>query len=160
MKHRVGLGLTLAVCAAAEAAEPTSTALEPAAADVSIPAPAPAAKSNASRPAIAPITAKSTKKPLNLSVGDVRNYMLPNELAEALGAPDADKNTVVVEGKRELLPMKSERPVPGGLIAPFWAIAHPLQSWRIFVPDVAHAPKDEPREPADKVPPPIFRWGP
>ena len=56
--------------------------------------------------------------------------------------------------------MKSEQPVPGGIIAPFWAIAHPLRSWRIFVPDIAHAPKDEPREPADKVPPPIFRWGP
>jgi hypothetical protein len=128
MKHRVRLGLTLAVCAAAEAAEPTmSTASSRKPADAVIPTPTPAAAT----------------KPLNLSVGDVRNYMLPHELAEALGAPDADGNTVVVEGKRELLPMKSERPVPGGIIAPFWAIAHPLQSWRIFVPDVAHAPKDD-----------------
>ena len=159
MNHRVGLGLTLAVCAAAEAAEPRSTAPAPAAAQVSIPAPAPAAKSNAAKPTSAP-SSKPAKKSLDLRVGDVRSYMLPNEYSEALGVPDADGNTVVVEGKRELLPMKSERPVPGGLIAPFWAIAHPLQSWRIFVPDVEHAPKDAPREPADKIPPPIFRWGP
>jgi hypothetical protein len=45
-------------------------------------------------------------------------------------------------------------------MAPFWAIVNPLQSWRIFVPDLANAPKDRPREPEEKIPPPIFRWGP
>ena len=153
MKRRWGLGLTLAVCAAVEAAEPASMA--PAPADATIPAPAPAAAGTTK-----PAPAKPATKPLNLAVRDVRNYMMPREFAAVLGAPNADENTVLVEGKRELLSMKSEQPVPGGIIAPFWAIAHPLQSWRIFVPDVAHAPKDEPREPADKVPPPIFRWGP
>jgi hypothetical protein len=147
MKRRVGLGLTLAACAAVEAAEPASTA--------SIPAPTPAAASAAK-----PVPAKPATKPLDLSIRDVRNYMMPREFAEVLSAPDAEGNTVVVEAKRELLPMKSEQPVPGGIIAPFWALAHPLQSWRIFVPDLQHAPKDEPREPADKVPPPIFRGGP
>ena len=159
MKHRVGLGLALAVCAATEAAEPLS-APAPAPADVSIPAPAPAAKSIATKPATTPPTAKLAAKPLNLRVGDIRSYMLPDEYSEALGAPDADSNTVIVEGKRELLPMKSEQAVPGGLIAPFWAIAHPLQSWRIFVPDVQNAPKDHPRDPDEKIPPPVFRWGP
>lgn len=153
MKRRVGLGLTLAVCAAVEAAEPASTA--PAPAEAAIPARTPAAAGTAKS-----ATPKPATKPLDLSIRDVRNYMMPREFAEVLGAPNADENTVLVEGKRELLPMKSEQPVPGGIIAPFWALAHPLQSWRIFLPDVAHAPKDEPREPADKVPPPIFRWGP
>ena len=154
MKRRVGLGLTLAMCAAVEAAEPASTA--PAPVDASIPAPTPVAAGEAK---LAP--AKPVAKSLNLSIRDVRNYMMPREFAEVLGAPDADANTVLVEGKRELLPMKSEQPVPGGIIAPFWALAHPLQSWRLFVPDPKlKLPENEDREPADKVPPPIFRWGP
>jgi hypothetical protein len=147
MKRHVGLGLTLAMCAAAEAAEPAAASTVSAApASAAAPAPAPEAK-------LVP------RKPLDLSVGDVRSYMMPNEYRAALGAPDADKNTVVVEAKRELLPMKSDQPVPGGIIAPFWAIANPLQAWRILVPDLKR-PEEGPREPHDKVPPPIFRWGP
>ena len=147
MKHRLGLGLTLAICVAVEAAEPAATS------PISTPVPASAATPT---PA-----AKPARKPLDLRVGDVRSYMLPHEYSAALGAPDADKDTVVVEGKRELLPMKSEQAVPGGIIAPFWALAHPLQSWRIFLPDPKMMGAEErPREPADKVPPPIFRWGP
>ena len=147
MKHRVGLGLSLAMCAAAEAAEPA------AASSVNVEPPA------VSAPAAAPVAKPLPRKPLNLSVGDVRTYMMPSEYRAALGAPDADKNTVVVEAKRELLPMKSEQAVPGGIIAPFWALANPLQSWRIFLPDL-NRPEEGPREPQDKVPPPIFRWGP
>ena len=153
MKRRVGLGLTLAVCAAVEAAEPVSMAPVPAA---SIPAPTPTAAG-----ATGQTPAKPTTKPLNLGIRDVRNYMMPREFADVLGAPDADQNTVIVEGKRELLPMKSEQPVPGGIIAPFWGLANPLQAWRLFVPDPNRKlPENEDREPADKVPPPIFRWGP
>jgi len=151
MKRRVGLGLALTICAAAEAAEPVSMAPAPAVA--SIPAPT----ADTAKPA----PAKPATKPLDLSIRDVRNYMMPREFADVLGAPDADQNTVVVEGKRELLPMKSEQPVPGGIIAPFWGLAHPLQAWRLFVPDPKlKLPEIEDREPADKVPPPIFRWGP
>lgn len=141
IKRRMGLGLVLAACAAAEAAEPAAVV--------------PPAQTPPAAPAPKPIVTK----PLDLRIGDVRNYMLPDEYREVLGAPDADKNTVVVEGKRELLPVKFEKPVPGGIIAPFWALAHPLQSWRIFVPDLKR-PAEGPREPADKVPSPIFRWGP
>jgi hypothetical protein len=156
MKRRVGLGLTLAVCAAAEAAEPALRAPAAATADVGVSATPPAA-TNPARPA----PAKPATRPLNLTLRDVRNYMLPDEYAEALGAPDADQNTVVVEGKRELLPSKSDQPVPGGIMAPFWGLAHPLQIWRLVVPDPKlKLPENEDREPADKVPPPIFRWGP
>ena len=156
MKRLVGLGLTLAMCAAAEAAEPAPTAPAPVPADATTSAPAPAVAGSAN-----PAAAKPVRKPLNLGVRDVRNYMLPNEFAEALAAPDADQNTVLVEGRRELLPMKSEQPVPGGIIAPFWALANPLQAWRLFVPDPKlKLPEYEDREPHDKVPPPIFRWGP
>src|SRR5262245_55339352 len=101
MKSLLGLGFALAACVAVEAAEPSPAAVPPA-------KPAPAA---------APRT--EARKPLDLRIGDVRKYMMPNEFNEAINAPDADKNTVVVEARRELLPMKFEQPVPGGIIAPF-----------------------------------------
>jgi hypothetical protein len=93
---------------------------------------------------------------LKLKVGNVRNYMMPHEFKQAVNAPDPDKNTVVVEAERVLLPMKSQQPVPNGIIAPFWAIANPLQAWRVLVPD----PKAPPPGPPEVVPPPPFRWGP
>jgi hypothetical protein len=137
--HRIALGIALVACAAADAAEPAAAA-KPVAAAKSAPA----------------VTQKVPAKPLDLRIGEVRNYMMPDEYREALGAPDADKNTVVVQANQPLLPMKFERPVPGGIMAPFWALAHPLQSWRIFAPDLnaREAP------PPNVVPPPIFRWGP
>ena len=148
MKHRDFLWLALMVCAAAQAAEPAkvATTVNPAAAPAAVRAyvkPVPAG--------VAPAT-----KPLDLRIGDIRRYMMPNEFREAIAAPDADQNTVVVQGNRELLPMKFERPVPGGIIAPFWALAHPLQSWRIIAPDLSARAAEKP----DVVPPPIFRWGP
>lgn len=110
----------------------------------------------AADPPAAPSKPATAPKPLDLRVGSVRNYMMPNEFRSALAAPDAEKNTVIVEGERELLPMKSQQPVPNGIIAPFWALAHPLQAWRAFVPDPNSPPPGKP----DVVPPPIFRWGP
>jgi hypothetical protein len=131
---RIALGFALVACTAAGAAEPAA-ALQPAPAVTAKPLPA---------------------KRLDLRIGNVRNYMMPNEYREALDMPDADKYTVVVEGNRELLPWKPDNPVPGGIIAPFWALAHPLQSWRILVPDL----KAPAFGPADPIPPPVFRWGP
>ena len=61
--------------------------------------------------------------------------MTPEEYRAVLGAPDADKNTVVVEAKREFLPVEIRRARSAGpLLRPFWALAHPLKSWRIFLP--------------------------
>jgi hypothetical protein len=147
MKRRVGLGLTLAMCAAAEAAEPVDTAatstVEPAA--------------TAPTPAAPPPSKPALTKPLNLSVGDVRTYMMPSEYRAALGAPDAEKNTVVVEAKRELLPVEYEKQIPTGPLMPlWWGLTHPTQSWRIFLPDINRPDSGPP----DVVPPPIFRWGP
>ncbi|HYJ39626.1 MAG TPA: hypothetical protein VEW08_02480 [Steroidobacteraceae bacterium] len=157
MKHRVGLGLTLAVCAAVEAAEPSSspvpTASVPAAAPAASPTPAPAT------PVPVPTSKPLPAKPLDLRVGDVRKYMMPNEYRAVLDAPHAEKNTVVVEGKRELLPVEYEEPIPVGPLMPlWWGLKNPSQSWRIFLPDLNRT--ERPREPEDKVPPPIFRWGP
>jgi hypothetical protein len=147
---RVGLVVALAACAAVEAAEPTAVAppAQPAPAVAPAAAPAPAVPNP--KPAL--------QKPLDLRIGDVRKYMMPNEFRAALDEPDADKNTIVVEAQRELLPVNYERPIPMGPLLPlFWALRHPTESWRIFLPDLNRG-ADGPTE--DKVPPPIFRWGP
>ncbi|HEY6125150.1 MAG TPA: hypothetical protein VIV63_10895 [Steroidobacteraceae bacterium] len=96
-------------------------------------------------------------KPLDLRIGNVTRYMMPSEYRAALGAPDMEKNTVVVEAKRELLPVEYEEPIPTWPLGPlWWGLKNPSQSWRIFLPDI-NAPEDGP---PDVVPPPIFRWGP
>ncbi len=114
------------------------------------PPPAPA------KPAPKETAAKPATPRLDLRVGNVRNYMMPNEFRQAVTMPDPEKNTVIVEGERELLPMKSQQAVPVGIVAPFWAIANPLQAWRVLVPD----PRAAPPGPPEVVPPPPFRWGP
>jgi hypothetical protein len=135
MRRRTSLLWTLLICAAAESAEPVPQ------------------QSQATPAKPAPALAKP---PLDLRIGDIRKYMTPEEFRAAVNVSD-EPNTVIVEANRPLLPMKFEEPVPGGIIAPFWALAHPTQAWRIFVPDLKAPPT---REPADKIPPPVFRWGP
>ena len=143
---RVGLSIALAACAVVEAAEPA-----PAAVPVK-----PAAPVGAAIPAV-PSPEPEIKKPLDLRIGDVRNYMMPNEFREAISAPDADRNTVVVEATRELLPVKYEKPIPTWPLGPlYWGLMNPANSWRIFLPDINRAPDGPP----DVVPPPVFRWGP
>jgi len=115
-----------------------------------------AGAAQAADPPPAPSKAANAPKPLNLRIGNVRNYMMPNEFRSALTAPDAEKDTVIVEGERVLLPMKSLQPVAPGIVAPFWAVAHPTQAWRIFLPD----PKAAPLGPPDVVPKAEQRLGP
>ncbi|MEO8062499.1 MAG: hypothetical protein ABI821_07105 [Pseudomonadota bacterium] len=129
MKHGLGIGFALLLSAAAAAADPPKPAL--------------------TKPLVA--------KPLDLRIGDVRKYMTPKEYLAAISAPDADKSEVVVEGARGAQKLRSELPVPGGLGSLWFAATNPLQSWRIFLPNV-NAPPAGPVY--DPVPPPIFRWGP
>jgi hypothetical protein len=142
MKHGLGMVLALVVCGVAAAEPPAPAAVVPAAA---IPP-----KATASAPAA------QTSKPLDLRVGDIRKYMMPRDFQATLRAPDADTNTVVVEAQRELLPMRQVEDVPGGLASLWYAAKDPKNAWRLFAPVVAF--KDGPT--VDKVPPPIFRWGP
>jgi hypothetical protein len=97
-------------------------------------------------------------KPLDLRIGDIRKYMTPEDF-RALSTPPDESNTVVVKADAPLVPMKSKLDVPGGIIAPFWALAHPTQAWRIFLPDPRVRIEDIP-PPQNKIPPPEFRWGP
>jgi hypothetical protein len=108
-------------------------------------------------PVPAPASPPAVAKPLDLRVGNVRNYMMPNEFRAAVGAPDADRSDIVVEGAREPPPLKSLQPVPGGLASLWYAAKNPRSAWRIFAPDL-NAPAAGP--PPSPVPPPVFRWGP
>jgi len=155
MMHRVGLGVMLVMGTVANAAEPARSEPDTSAPANAVPAPASAAMAPA---AAAP--APRLSKPLDLRIGDVRKYMLPDEFREAVSAPDADSNTVVVEARRELLPVDYEKPIPTWPLGPlWWGLKNPSQSWRILLPDI-NRPDEGPRDPEDKVPPPVFRWGP
>jgi hypothetical protein len=102
-------------------------------------------------------SATASRKPLDLRLGDIRRYISPEDYRALMGAPAMEANTVVVQADAPLLPLKSEQPIPGGIMAPFWALAHPTQAWRLLVPDLRRPPDGPPES---KVPPPVFRWGP
>jgi hypothetical protein len=146
MKHGLGWGLVLAAAAAActmaEAAEPVTR---------------PAVRASAPTAAKpAPAATPDARKPLDLRIGDVRKYMMPRDFQAALRARDADADTVVVEGQREVVPMRLVEDVPMGLASLWYSAKDPKNAWRILAPAVTF--KDGPT--VDKVPPPIFRWGP
>lgn len=133
MKLGWGLGLALVACGVAGAAEP----------------PARAAPARTARLAPPP-------KPLDLRIGDVRKYMMPRDFQAAVRAPDAEANTVVVEGQRDVVPMRMVEDVPMGLASLWYSVKDPKNAWRMLAPAVNF--KDGPT--VDKVPPPVFRWGP
>lgn len=75
-------------------------------------------------------------KPLDLRAPDITKLYSAAELERMLSnAKDRDMDEIEVEGLRavELLPLNTPKVLPG-LLAPFWAIAHPTQAWRIFAP--------------------------
>jgi hypothetical protein len=139
MKYGLGMGLTLVACGIVEAADPPAR-------------PAPAATASSTSPTPAAKSANS----LDLRIVNVRNYKMPRDFQTALRTPDADSTTVVVEGQRELAPMKQVEDVPMGLPSLWYAAKDPKNAWRLFAPSVTF--KDGPTW--DKVPPPVFRWGP
>ena len=141
---RALVGLALLACANAGAAEPA--------------APTGAAQSpSPAKPAVTQATPPAPLKRLDLRVGDVRNYMMPDEYLAMITGRDDEQNTIVVQADAPLLPMKSQLDVPGGIIAPFWALAHPTQAWRLFLPDARVNIKNIP--PAETKIPPPFRAG-
>ncbi len=154
MKLKPILGATMLACTVAGAAEPapeTSAASPPATASTTASGPE---ANQARKPASA-----DARKPLDLRVRDVREYLTAEEYRALLNGADDDQNTVIVQANAPLLPMKSELDVPGGIIAPFWALANPHKAWRLFLPD----PRIDIRKippPETAIPPPVFRWGP
>jgi hypothetical protein len=117
---------------------------------------APSAARRAAKATAPKATAPLPRVPLKLAVGDVRRYMMPNDYREALGAPDADKTTIVVQGDRPAPLLQSEQPLAQGLPAYLALFTHPTNAWRMFLPD----PRGIPAGPPDPVPQREFRWGP
>ncbi len=142
MRARIAIGFALLLAAVTQAAEPPAPV---------VPAEKPAVATPAPKSTLA-----ATRPPLKLGIGNVRNYMMPNEFRAAVNGSDADKSTIVVEGEREAPPLKSEQPQPVGLGAVYSLFRHPTNAWRLFVPD----PRAAPPGPPDVVPAREFRWGP
>jgi len=147
MKTGFAWGVTLMLCAAVEADEPAPSQTAKEQAPLSGPATTTPQRSAAPK-----------SKTLDLRIGDVRKYMMPNEYRAAMNVPDADKTTVIVQGERKVAPLQSELPQPVALGAVYSLFRHPTTAWRLFVPDMsAYAPQPGP---PDVVPPREFRWGP
>jgi hypothetical protein len=144
MNYTVGLSLSLMLGVAADAAEPTTAG--------------PTWKAPAANVSPQPVGDPSRKR-LDLRAGKIQNLMMPRDLEALMKAPDFEKDAVIVEGNRVLLPMKFEEPIPGGFppATLWWALKNPSQSWRILLPDL-NTPAAGPT--VDKVPPREFRWGP
>ena len=139
MNHALTVGVALVLSASVEA-----LAADP-----------PATVAKADKPLQTPAS-QQARAPLNLRVGDIRKYMMPNEYRASIDASDADKTDIVVQGERAAPPLKSMQPIPGGIATPFWMLAHPLNAWRALLPD----PNAPPPGPPNVVPEREFRWGP
>ena len=101
----------------------------------------------------------SVRQPLDLRLRDIREYITPEEFQALHESREIERNTVIVQADAPLLPVKSEEPIPAGmpLLPLWWAVTHPTQAWRIFMPDLNRAPSGPPD---NKIPPREFRWGP
>jgi hypothetical protein len=74
---------------------------------------------------------KSTDAPLDLRAPDIRRVFSEAQLQHTLPDPEDavyEQETVQVEGERQLAPVSI------GIMAIPWAILHPTQAWRIFMP--------------------------
>ena len=78
--------------------------------------------------------AAAPEKPLDLRPPDVTKLLTPGQLEQLLAKLD-EKNIeeVEVEGGRVPPPSFTPRVWPA-IAAPFWALLHPTQAWRIFAP--------------------------
>lgn len=153
MNHAAGWSLALLMSLAADAAEPAGPP-QPAKAPRVATVPRAKPASQAELPA-----STVTPKRLDLRVGKIRDLMSRREMAALLGAPDWEKDAIVVEGQRELLPMKFEETIPAGFppATLWWMLKNPGQSWRGLLPDL-NRPDPGPLTMEQKVPQPAFRW--
>jgi hypothetical protein len=86
------------------------------------------------------------RRPLDLRLGDLRRYFTPAELQSPL--PEMIGDEVIVEGGQSGGSETTQGPIPVGLVAPFWALSHPLSAWRVVLPD----PNAAPLPPPDPIP--------
>jgi len=108
--------------------------------------PVPAVAAQAPVVSAATATPPAGRRPLDLRAPDVRRLLPAEQWRYPL---PTDEDSVTVESRRNAPPPDPEkREVPGGVVAPFWALRHPTQAWRIFVPD----PNAKAAAPPDPVP--------
>jgi hypothetical protein len=73
-------------------------------------------------------------KPLDLTPPDITRIFTADQIGRALaGSLKDDIEEIEVEGVRERM-LPNTPTVWGGIAAPFWAMIHPAQAWRIFAP--------------------------
>jgi hypothetical protein len=147
MDLRDGVRITTLACVAALTTARGAESPPPAA--PARPTAATAAPS-AAPPAASPAT--RTPRPLDLWLRDLRRH-LPAALLQApaqeAAANDGGGAVVVIEGSKPSAPDADKRPIPQGIIGPFWALAHPLKAWRLLVPD-PNAPASGPPDPVPR----------
>ena len=89
-----------------------------------------------------------TNRPLDLLLtqAELRSIIHRHEERTGISFTEPIDDEVLVTAPGRYAPMRDPgRDVPRGLASPFWAIANPSQSWRIFMPiPPGGLPKDEP----------------
>lgn len=78
--------------------------------------------------------AMAMNKRLDLRIPDITAVLTPEQIQSILHKTfDANLEEVEVQGQRtRIIPNTPD--IPAGILAPFWAVAHPTQAWRIFLP--------------------------
>ncbi len=79
----------------------------------------------------APAASPNAPAPLDLRAPDIHQVFAAADLQRPLDDPEEQlyvQETVQVEGQRQLTPVSI------GIMAVPWAILHPTQAWRIFMP--------------------------
>ena len=86
--------------------------------------------------------APAPPKPLDLRPPDITKLYTPRQLDRLIAKMEAQNiEEIEVEGARVPPPTFTPRVWPG-IAAPFWALFHPTQAWRIFAP----IPPDQARD--------------
>jgi len=81
-------------------------------------------------------------KPLDLRPPDITKLYTPRQLERMIAKMESDNiEEIEVEGARVPAPTFTPRVWPG-IAAPFWALFHPTQAWRIFAPIPPDQAKD------------------
>jgi len=79
-------------------------------------------------------TAATPAKPLDLRAPQITKLYTPRQLDRLIAKMEAENiEEIEVEGARIPAPTFTPRVWPG-IAAPFWALFHPTQSWRILAP--------------------------
>ena len=87
-------------------------------------------------------SAAAPPKPLDLRPPQITKLYTPRQLERLIAKMESDNiEEIEVEGARVPAPTFTPRVWPA-IAAPFWALLHPTQAWRIFAP----IPPDQARE--------------